>query len=239
MANWSLPVLGTAYSDFLDDLVALATDAATQFNSAPSNQPDHSIRLLRSPVKFQEWLSAAWNDLVLGVAGGGTGASSASGARTSLGLGTMATQDASAVAITGGTVPASTLTGTITQARLGTGSAGAGLKALFDDQTYKSIPVPVWSYLAKSISYVITSANVIAKTTFLTTAGITYTLPITNSAGMDGFEVRFVDMDGAGMTFTPNAADTILGTTSYLFSFGQYASVTLQVDANGSRWHII
>jgi hypothetical protein len=39
---------------------------------------------------------------VLKVANGGTAATTASGARTSLGLGTMATQDASAVAITGG-----------------------------------------------------------------------------------------------------------------------------------------
>ena len=41
---------------------------------------------------------------VLKVANGGTAATTASGARTSLGLGSMATQDASAVAITGGSV---------------------------------------------------------------------------------------------------------------------------------------
>lgn len=40
----------------------------------------------------------------LAVADGGTGASTASGARTNLGLGTIATQDASAVAITGGSI---------------------------------------------------------------------------------------------------------------------------------------
>ena len=40
----------------------------------------------------------------LAVADGGTGASTASGARTNLGLGTMATQNASSVAITGGTI---------------------------------------------------------------------------------------------------------------------------------------
>lgn len=45
----------------------------------------------------------------LAVADGGTGASTASGARTNLGLGTIATQDASAVAITGGTINGTTL----------------------------------------------------------------------------------------------------------------------------------
>ena len=43
------------------------------------------------------------------VANGGTGASTASGARTNLGLGTIATQDASAVAITGGTINGTTI----------------------------------------------------------------------------------------------------------------------------------
>lgn len=41
---------------------------------------------------------------IVPVANGGTGATSASGARANLGLGTMAVQDASAVAITGGTI---------------------------------------------------------------------------------------------------------------------------------------
>jgi len=42
---------------------------------------------------------------------GGTGGTSASAARTSLGLGTLATQAASAVAITGGTIDGTTITG--------------------------------------------------------------------------------------------------------------------------------
>ena len=40
----------------------------------------------------------------LAIADGGTGAGTAAGARTNLGLGDMATQDANAVSITGGTV---------------------------------------------------------------------------------------------------------------------------------------
>jgi len=47
----------------------------------------------------------------LAIADGGTGASTAGGARTNLGLGTMATQDASSVAITGGSIQNVTFTG--------------------------------------------------------------------------------------------------------------------------------
>lgn len=48
--------------------------------------------------------SGTWQATAIGLLYGGTGATSASGARTSLGLGTMSTQAASAVAITGGTI---------------------------------------------------------------------------------------------------------------------------------------
>lgn len=48
----------------------------------------------------------------LAVADGGTGASTASGARTNLGLGTIATQNANNVAITGGSISGVTFTGT-------------------------------------------------------------------------------------------------------------------------------
>lgn len=46
---------------------------------------------------------------ILPIANGGTNASTASGARTELGLGTIATQDANSVSITGGTIGSSVL----------------------------------------------------------------------------------------------------------------------------------
>jgi len=59
----------------------------------------------------------------LAIADGGTGASTAAGARTSLGLGTMATQAASAVAITGGSITGIT---DLAIADGGTGASTAG-----------------------------------------------------------------------------------------------------------------
>lgn len=48
--------------------------------------------------------SGVWNGTAVPVISGGTGATGAAGARANLGLGTISTQDASAVAITGGTI---------------------------------------------------------------------------------------------------------------------------------------
>ena len=53
--------------------------------------------------------SAVWNGSTIGVVYGGTGASNATDARTNLGLGTIATQDANAVAVTGGSVNGTTV----------------------------------------------------------------------------------------------------------------------------------
>lgn len=60
----------------------------------------------------------------LPVSAGGTGSTTAAGARTNLGLGTMATQNANAVAITGGTVAGSQAT--FTNVTVGNGSGDSG-----------------------------------------------------------------------------------------------------------------
>ena len=53
---------------------------------------------------LQEWDGSAWQNKVISIAGGGTGASTPSGILGNLNLGTMALQNATAVAITGGTI---------------------------------------------------------------------------------------------------------------------------------------
>lgn len=144
-ADWSTPTLTSTYTNVLNNLKDRDLDALTLCNTDPTNIPTHAIKYNRSSNKFQEWSGSAWTDLVLDLAGGGTAASTASGARTSLGLGTMATQNSSSVSITGGTMSGVSLnasdisSGTVAVARLGSGSGGAGAKALFDDNTWKSV----------------------------------------------------------------------------------------------------
>ena len=88
----------------------------------------------------------------LAVADGGTGASTAGGARANLGLGTLATQDASSVAITGGSIQNVTFTGsfsgmTLVQATnmLATGTTGyaTGAGGTVTQTTSKSTAVTI------------------------------------------------------------------------------------------------
>lgn len=109
-ADWALPILTSLYTDVLDLLKSRDEDAAIMFDETASasaaSKPDRTMRFNRTLAVFQEWRTAGavWTTKLLGVAGGGTGAASAVDARTNLGLGTMATQSSSAVAITGGTL---------------------------------------------------------------------------------------------------------------------------------------
>lgn len=129
MADWTLPVNTTDYVDVLTYLKARDVDAGTLCYAAPTTPPTGMFKYVRADNKFQEWSGAAWVDKVLAVAGGGTGSATASGARTNLGLGTMAVQNDSSVSITGGSITGVTLaasvitSGEVALARGGTGAS--------------------------------------------------------------------------------------------------------------------
>lgn len=109
MANWNNPTTTSNYSTgVLQVLKDRDFDAISLCLNDPTNMIDGMLKLVRSPkIKFQERVSSAWVDKVLDIEGGGTGANTASGSRTALGLGTMAVQDSSSVSISGGTLAGS------------------------------------------------------------------------------------------------------------------------------------
>ena len=102
MSDWNQPTITSNYVTFVDEVKARDVDAITLQVAALVNPPVGSIRLLRAPVKFQEWNGTSFVDKVLAPDGGGTGVTSISGLLPLLGLGTMAFQNANAVGITGG-----------------------------------------------------------------------------------------------------------------------------------------
>jgi len=108
MADWSNPKLSSPYVNFLNDLNAKIVEAAAM-NPGGTNIPVTAMRMERGGRVFQEWNGSAWNTMPLGVAGGGTGGSSGSEARVNLGFGSMATQNANGVAITGGSIVGTSL----------------------------------------------------------------------------------------------------------------------------------
>lgn len=127
MADWDLPVISTIYTSVLDYLKARDEDAITLCFSAPSNTPEHAIKWNRADDVFEEWEAGAWNDLIIALAGGGTGASTAAGARTNLGLGSISTQASSSVAITGGTISGVAIT---SSTAILTGGSIAGMSSI-------------------------------------------------------------------------------------------------------------
>jgi len=113
MADWSNPKITSNYVTFVDEVKNRDIDAITLTRVAITGPPLGSIKLLRAPVAFQEYDGSVYTTLLLSLDGGGTGAGTPVAARTNLGLGTMATQNSNAVAITGGNIGSVTMSGNI------------------------------------------------------------------------------------------------------------------------------
>lgn len=129
MADWNTPITTTAYTSVLTILKDRDFDAISLCYNLPTNLQTGMMRYVRASNKFQEYVTSAWVDKVLSVAGGGTGATTAADARTALGIGTLGVQNSNSISVTGGTITGVNLngsnisSGTVALARGGTGSS--------------------------------------------------------------------------------------------------------------------
>lgn len=263
MADWSHPVLADSYSSILTTyLTGRDVDVATMFFATPSNQPTHSIRYNRSTNLFEEWSGSAWQTKVISLAGGGTGVSDATSARSALGLGTMATQNSSGVAITGGTImgvsiDASTiLAGEVPLSRGGTGSSltlaasgrmlqSDGVNVVFgvDGSSLKNLNASeiTSGALTFSILGVPTVALKSANYTLTNSDDIvlcTGTLTISLQA-VSGAKKKFYYIKNyaaaTNVTVTRAGIDTIEGATSFTL----YPTEAITIYPNGSNWYLL
>ena len=113
MADWSKPTASDLYVNWPGLLADRDLASATMFDAAVTNTPAGAIRYDVAAQKLQRYNGTTFIDQALSVAGGGTGAATAAGARANLGLGTLATQLASAISVSGGAIDGAAIGATV------------------------------------------------------------------------------------------------------------------------------
>lgn len=158
------------------------------------------------------------------LADGGTGSSTAAGARTNLGLGTIATQNSNAVAITGGTV-----TG-ITDITVADGGTGASDAATARTNLGVAIGTNVQAYDATLAALAAYNTNgIVTQTAADTFTGRTITsgsgVAVTNGSGVAGNPTIGMDINSLTADAAPDGAADYVAT--YDASAGTHKKVLL------------
>lgn len=187
---------------------------------------------------------------VLLLASGGTGANTAATARTNLGCGTIATQSAAGVAITGGTASGVAVTlssvdstpvgsttpssGKFTSVQLSTGAI------TFADGTSQSTSASALN--SPSVFSISGSGSVSGVPIFqtekldATSGALTRVLP--SAVGITGHQITGKKMDASanGISYVTSGTQTI-DAASFVTLFRQFDAVTIQSD--GANWILI
>ena len=180
---------------------------------------------------------------VLLVAKGGTAASTASGARTNLGLGTIATQAASSVAITGGTVAGLT---SVESSPIGQSTPAAGKFTnlqftgvlTFPDATTQITAAGTFTAGVQSISTNTTlTASYQDHYVKVDTSGGAVTVTLFTAVGNSGkrVQIKKTTSDSSAVTIATTGGQTIDGGSTITIA-RQYDAYTLISD--GSNWLI-
>lgn len=173
---------------------------------------------------------------------GGTGASTASGARTALGLGTIATQAASAVAVTGGTITGLT---SLENSPIGQTTAAAikgtvvtiGTKIVFPDATEQTTAAGFTAgvqSISSNTSLALTYQDHYVK---VSTSGGAVTVTLFTAVGNTGkrVQIKKTTSDSSAITIATTGGQTIDGGSTVTIA-RQYDAYTLVSD--GANWGI-
>jgi hypothetical protein len=99
MADWGKWVVTDTYTN-IPTLDAGKDEDAVRLNdsrvTAATNLPAYAKRWNNGSGVFENWISPAWSAIIIAIAGGGTGASTAAGARTNLGVPSVSEAQATA-----------------------------------------------------------------------------------------------------------------------------------------------
>lgn len=181
--DWNHPVVADDTDDVLDYIKARDVDALTMCITDPSNKPVGAIRWNRSTLVFQEWSGSAWANLSSGS------------------LGTMASQNSNAVAITGGTIGGAVdidgtriTSGQVPGARLGSATPSA-YTMLFGDLAWKEYGIgqaSLWFTATPPTGWVILNGQSLVRATYPSL----YALLGTTFGAADGTHFNVPDLRG-------------------------------------------
>jgi len=244
MADWTRPTPVSNYIDFVDEVRQRDIDSASLFKVDPSNISSGFVRYSRTLNRFQEWNGTIWVDLILSVAGGGTGTTTPGGIFALLGLGTMSQQNSNNVNISGGVLAgagsglyglnaANLSGGTVPLARLGTGTPNTNT-FLRGDNT--------WAVVVVDIPYAVGDANATFNAyvnTFFNLGTPAANVLMPTVVGNMGKIIGLIKRANNTWVVNTQPGETILGQNPYFFDWPQYSSLVLKADANGNKWDVI